>query len=102
VQLTSLHSIFKLRAATALAISVAVDSLDYIAPGLFAMPILGDISDGVVTGMLYAITRSKRSTLLNMIEFVPIIGDFVPTYTISTLLWIYSESKKTRKQAIIL
>jgi hypothetical protein len=51
--------------------------------------------------MLYAITRSKRSTLLNMIEFVPIIGDFVPAYTISTLLWIYGESKKKPKQAVI-
>ncbi len=92
---------FKLRATTAIALSVAVDSLDYIAPALFAMPVLGDISDGIVTGMLYALTRSKRSTLLNMIEFVPIIGDFVPAYTISTLLWIYSESKKMHKQAVI-
>jgi hypothetical protein len=58
-------------------------------------------TDGIVTGMLYALTRSKRSTLLNMIEFVPIIGDFVPGYTISTLLWIYSESKKMHKQAVI-
>jgi hypothetical protein len=101
VQLILLQSIFKLRAAAAIAISVAVDLLDYVAPALFAMPILGDISDGIVTGMLYAITRSKRSTLLNMIEFVPIIGDFVPAYTISTLLWIYGESKKKPKQAVI-
>jgi hypothetical protein len=34
--------------------------------------------------------------LINAIEFVPVIGDFVPIYTISTLLWIYSESKKRR------
>lgn len=90
-----------MRAATALLISVAVDALDYLAPMLFALPILGDISDGIVTGILYGITRSKRSTLLNLVEFIPVIGDFVPAYTISTLLWIYSESKKEQEQAII-
>jgi hypothetical protein len=87
-----------MRAATALFVSVAVDALDYLAPMLFTMPILGDISDGIVTGILYGITRSKRSTLLNLVEFVPVIGDFVPAYTISTLLWIYNESKKEQKQ----
>jgi hypothetical protein len=59
------------------------------------MPILGDTSEGIVTGMIYAIPKSKRSTLLKLIEFVP-------AYTISTLLlWIYSESKNMRKQAVV-
>jgi hypothetical protein len=65
------------------------------------MPVIGDIPDAIVTGVLYAITRSKRSALLNMIEFVPVIGDFVPTYTISTLMWLYFESKKKKKQAVM-
>lgn len=91
---------FKIRAAAALAISVAADALDYVAAPLFAAPVIGDIPDAIVTGALYAITRSKRSTLLNMIEFAPVIGDLVPTYTISTLLWIYAESRKEKKQAI--
>lgn len=68
---------------------------------LFATPLLGDISDRIVTGILYDITRSKRSTLLNLMEFVPVIGYSVPAYTFSTLLWISSESKKKQKQAII-
>jgi hypothetical protein len=88
-----------MRATAVLVVSLAVDALDYLAPMLFAMPIVGDISDGIVTGILYGITRSKRSTLLNLAEFIPVIGDFVPAYTISTLLWMYSESKQ--KQAII-
>jgi hypothetical protein len=88
-----------MRATAALVVSLAVDALDYLAPMLFAIPIVGDISDGIVTGILYGITRSKRSTLLNLAEFIPVIGDFVPAYTISTLLWMYSESKQ--KQAII-
>jgi hypothetical protein len=99
-----LGSIFKIRAVTALAISVAsvaTDALDYLAAPLFAMPVIGDIPDAIVTGVLYAITRSKRSALLNMIEFVPVIGDFVPTYTISTLMWLYFESKKKKKQAVM-
>jgi hypothetical protein len=97
-----LESVFKIRAATALAVSVAADALDYVAAPLFAMPVIGDISDAIVTSALYAITRSKRSTLLNMVEFVPVIGDFVPAYTISTLLWIYGESKKKKKNQAIM
>jgi hypothetical protein len=57
---------------------------------------------GIVTSILYGLTRSKRSTLLNLVEFVPVIGDFVPAYTISTLLWIYSESKQKQKQQAII
>jgi hypothetical protein len=96
-----LDSVFKIRAAAALAVSVAADALDYVAAPLFAIPVIGDIPDAVVTSMLYAITRSKRSALLNMVEFVPVVGDFVPTYTISTLLWIYGESKKKKRQIIM-
>jgi hypothetical protein len=65
------------------------------------MPVIGDISDAIVTSALYAITRSKRSTLLNMVEFVPVVGDLVPAYTLSTLLWIYGESKKNKKNQAI-
>ena len=89
----------KLRAGAALAVSVVADALDYALAPLTTVPILGDIPDAIVTGMLFGITRSKRSTLLNLIEFVPVVGDLVPTYTITTLLWIFSESKK--KQAIV-
>jgi len=49
VQLEWLHSVFKIRATAALVVSVAVDALDYLAPMLFAMPIVGDISDGFTT-----------------------------------------------------
>lgn len=38
-----------MRAATALLVSVVVDALDYLAPMLFALPILGDISEGLPT-----------------------------------------------------
>lgn len=92
-----MDSSFKLRAGAALAVSAAADALDYVAAPLFALPIIGDIPDAIVTGILFALTRSKRSTLLNMVEFVPVIGDLVPTYTISTLLWIYGESKKQKQ-----
>lgn len=94
-----LDSAFKFRAGAALAVSVAADALDYAAAPLFAVPVIGDIPDAIVTSILFAITRSKRSTLLNMIEFVPVIGDLVPTYTLTTLLWIFGESRK-KKQAI--
>lgn len=101
MQLLPLESLFKIRTVTALAISVAADALDYVAAPLFAIPLIGDIPDAIVTSMLYAITKSKRTALFNMIEFVPVIGDFVPTYTISTLMWLYYESKKKEKQVIM-
>jgi hypothetical protein len=82
------------RAAAALGVSIAADALDYIAAPIMSIPIIGDIPDAVVTSILFAITRSKRSTLINAIEFIPFIGDLVPTFTISTLLWMYRESKK--------
>jgi hypothetical protein len=90
-----------MRANSALVVSVGVDALDYLAPMLSAMQILSDISDGIAIGILYEIIGSKRSILLNLVEFIPVIGDFVPAYTISRLLWIYSESRQKQKQAII-
>jgi hypothetical protein len=95
-------SFFEIRASSALAIAVVMDTLDYVAPMsmLFATPLLGVIFDGIVTGILYIITRSKRSTLINLLELIPVIGDLVPAYTISTVLWVYTESKK-EKQSII-
>ena len=84
------------RAAAALGVSIAADALDYIAAPIMSIPIVGDIPDAIVTSILFGITKSKRSTLINAIEFIPFLGDLVPTYTISTLLWLYSESKKKR------
>jgi hypothetical protein len=81
--------------------NIGCSGLNYIAPALFAMPTLGDISHRIVTSMLYAIRKNTHSTLLKMIEFVPIIGDFIPADKISTLLSIYGESKKKPKQAVI-
>ncbi|HEY7507502.1 MAG TPA: hypothetical protein VH677_00105 [Nitrososphaera sp.] len=96
------HVPFELRAAAALGIAVVADALDYLAAPLFALPVVGDISDIIVSGLLYSITRSKKAAVINAIEFIPVIGDFVPAYTISTLLWIgqeLSKRKKLRKSA---
>ena len=89
---------FELRALSALTISVAADALDYVGAPIFAMPVIGDIADLFVTGLLYRITKSKVSVVINAIEFIPFIGDFIPTYSISTLLWILNESRKRGKQ----
>jgi hypothetical protein len=82
---------FELRAAAALGISLVADGLDYVGAPIFALPIVGDIADAIVMTMLYKLTGSKTSAALNLIEFIPFIGDMVPTYTISTLLWILKE-----------
>lgn len=92
------RSFFKFRATTALIISVVADVLDYIAPPLFGIPVLGDIFDALIVSLLYNITRSKMSTAVNMIEFIPFVGDYIPVYTISTLMWIAKELKSNRKR----
>ena len=91
-------SLFKLRATSALLISIVADALDYFAAPLFGFPVLGDIFDAVIVSLLYNITRSKISTAVNMIEFIPFVGDYIPVYTLSTLMWIVKELKSNRKQ----
>jgi hypothetical protein len=88
---------FEVRATTALGISIVVDALDYIGAPIFALPIVGDVVDTAVMAVLYRLTGSKTSTAINAIEFIPFIGDMIPAYTISTLLWILRESSHRRK-----
>lgn len=87
---------FEVRAPAALGISIVVDALDYIGAPIFALPVVGDIVDAAVMAILYHLTGSKTSTAINSIEFIPVIGDMVPAYTISTLLWILRESHKRK------
>lgn len=76
--------------AYAVGISLTADILDYVAAPIFGMPIIGDIFDIIVTGLLYSITKSKVSVIMNLAEFIP-LGDFLPVYTISTLIWLLRE-----------
>jgi hypothetical protein len=85
---------FEIRAASALGISVVADALDYVGAPIFALPVIGDISDAVIVAVLYRLTGSRTSTAVNAIEFIPFIGDFVPTYTLTTLAWIIKELRK--------
>ncbi len=101
VQLQKGEVSFTRRAISALGISIVADALDYIAAPIFDAPILGDVFDVFVTGLLYSITRSKISTALNTIEFIPFVGDFIPTYTLSTLMWIVREQKKRYNKKIV-
>ena len=82
---------FKRKALTALGISVAADILDYVAAPVFAVPVIGDAFDALTIALLYNVTKSKFSTTLNMMEFIPVIGDLLPVYTFSTLAWIIKE-----------
>ena len=75
----------------ALSVAIIADILDYLAAPIFGVPILGDVFDVIVTGLLYMITRSKVSVVINLAEFIPFLGDFLPVYTVSTLLWATSD-----------
>lgn len=81
------------QALSALGISVAADALDFIWGPILNIPPIGDIPNAIMTGLLFAITRNKRSAAINLIKFIPFIGDF----TITTLMWIYTESNKKSK-----
>ena len=77
----------------ALGISIVADILDFLAAPIFGVPIIGDIFDVIVTGLLYLITRSKVSVVMNLAEFIPFLGDFLPVYTVSTILWIVRDQE---------
>jgi hypothetical protein len=100
VQLIKNNGSFGSRAITALGVSIIADALDYFAAPLFGSPIIGDIFDSIVTSLLYSITKSKSATAINLIEFIPIVGDFVPVYTLSTLYWISKELRKPKSESI--
>lgn len=87
---------FGIRATAALGISVVADALDYLGAPIFAFPIVGDVADAIIIALLYHLTGSKTSTAISSIEFIPVIGDMIPAYTISTLLWILRESGKRK------
>ncbi len=72
------------------------DLLDYLAMPIFAVPIIGDIFDIIVSSLLYSITRSKVSLIMNLAEFIPFLGDFLPVYTVSTLIWVLREQDKNK------
>jgi hypothetical protein len=97
MQIVKTEASFGTRAVTALGLSIVADALDYFAAPLFSTPIVGDIFDSIVTSMLYSITRSKLSTAINMVEFIPFVGDLIPVYTLSTLVWIIKEIGKPRR-----
>jgi hypothetical protein len=99
VQLVNNNGSFKSRALAALGVSVIADALDYFAAPLFSSPLIGDIFDSIVTSMLYSITKSKSATAINLIEFIPFVGDFVPVYTLSTLYWISKELRKPKSES---
>ena len=92
---------FEVRAASALGVSVVADALDYVGAPIFALPIIGDIADAAVVAILYRLTGNKTSTAINAIEFIPFIGDFVPTYTITTLVWIAKELRKRNGKGLM-
>jgi hypothetical protein len=78
-------------AALALGISIVADALDYLAAPLFSIPIIGDVFDVITIGLLYSITKSKVSVIMNLAEFIPFAGDFLPVYTVSIFIWILRE-----------
>jgi hypothetical protein len=82
----------KVSMALALTISIVADLLDYTAAPLLGMPVIGDVFDLIVMSMLYSITKSKVLFIMNLAEFVPFLGDFLPIYTVSTIIWILRES----------
>lgn len=87
--------------ALALGISLVADLLDYLAAPIFGVPIIGDVFDVIVSGLLFSITRSKVLLVMNLAEFIPFLGDFLPVYTISTLIWVLREQDEENKLVLL-
>jgi hypothetical protein len=84
-----------------LGISIIADGLDYLAAPIFGVPIIGDVFDIIVSALLYFITKSKVSLIINLTEFIPFLGDFVPVYTVSTIIWILRELEDDDKLVLV-
>jgi hypothetical protein len=82
--------------ALALGISLVADLLDYLAAPVFGVPIIGDIFDVFVSSLLFSITKSKVLLIMNLAEFIPFLGDFLPVYTFSTLIWVLREQEENK------
>jgi len=87
--------------ALALGISLVADLFDYLAAPIFGVPIIGDVFDVIVSGLLFSITRSKVLLVMNLAEFIPFLGDFLPVYTISTLIWVLREQEEENKLVLL-
>ena len=87
--------------ALALGISLVADLLDYLAAPIFGVPIIGDVFDVIVSGLLFSITRSKVLLIMNLAEFIPFLGDFLPVYIISTLIWVFREQEEENKLVLL-
>jgi hypothetical protein len=86
------NAFLNIRMAYALTISLIADLLDYIGAPVLGVPIIGDLFDFIVISYLYSITKSKVVLVINLAEFIPFIGDILPVYTVSTIIWILRES----------
>lgn len=82
-------------------ISIIADGLDYLAAPIFGVPIIGDVFDIIVSALLYFITKSKVSLIINLTEFIPFLGDFIPVYTVSTIIWILRELEDDDKLVLV-
>ena len=67
-----------------------------MAAPIFGVPIIGDVFDVIVSGLLFSITRSKVLFIMNLAEFIPFLGDFLPVYTISTLIWVLRAQEENK------
>ena len=72
-----------------------------MAAPIFGVPIIGDVFDVIVSGLLFSITRSKVLLVMNLAEFIPFLGDFLPVYTISTLIWVLREQDEENKLVLL-
>ena len=86
--------LFKFRTFIVLSLSLIADVIDFVGGPILGIPPIGDIPNAIITGILYGLTGSKKSGAINSIKFIPFIGDFVPVYTLTSLMWIYTESRK--------
>ncbi len=53
--------LFKFRTSIVLSLSIIADVLDFVGGPILGIPPIGDIPNAIITGILYALTGSKKS-----------------------------------------
>lgn len=81
-----------IRVTCALLIAIILDLADYLVGWI---PIAGDFLD--LAGIIILLPLIGKYAILPVVEFIPIIGDFLPTFIVSAVFYAKTEAKKKQE-----
>lgn len=70
-------------------IAFILDALDIVAIPIFGLPVIGDIAD--IIGIIILSKFIGVTALISGLELIPIAGDPIPFFLISTTMYYYGD-----------